>query len=284
MRMKRLCWGLAATSMFMTMFQQVEAAAAAPESAVSGPQMSYADFADLADSAELVLKVRIRKLVRVDDERASGLRPGTGRFYVRAETLSLLLGESAIGESVAYLADIPLDGRGKPPLLKKQEVLLFARPVPGRPAELQLVARDAQISNDPMIEATVRSILTEMVSSDAPSRITGVNEVIHVPGNLAGQGETQIFLATEDRSAASITVQHYASGRAAWGVSFSELLANVGHPPREGTLAWYRLACFLPNSLPVGANVSETASSRRQAEADYRMILGELGACRRTRR
>jgi hypothetical protein len=71
--------------------------------------------------------------------------------------------------------------------------------------------------------------------------------------------------------------------RAQWGASFSELVADVGRPPARETLEWYRLACFLPNRLPAGANLSETASARAQAQSDFRTVLGELGACQRNR-
>ena len=245
---------------------------------------TFADLADLADSADLVVSVQLRDLVRVPDERATGLRPGWGRFYVRARTQALLMGPSSVGESLAYLADLPLDARGKPPSLKKKEAYLFARPVAGRAGELQLVAPDAQVLLDPAGEARLRALLQQLAAPDAPSKVTGVREAIHVPGNLAGQGETQIFLKTTDGSAASIAVRHEPGGAVRWGVSFSELVADVGNPPARETLEWYRLACFLPNSLPINANLSEGASARRQADADYRMVLGELGACPRSRR
>ena len=118
--------------------------------------------------------------------------------------------------------------------------------------------------------------------ADAPVRVTGVRELLHVPGTLSGQGETQIFLTTGDGSAASITVRHEPGAPPVWGASFSELVADVGNPPQQDTLAWYRLACFLPDAPPQGANVSGGYAERRQAEADYRMVIGELGPCRRT--
>ncbi|MCB2059275.1 MAG: hypothetical protein R3E09_08525 [Novosphingobium sp.] len=260
--------------------------ALAAETAQGGQsaRVPYADLADLADSARLVLRAQVRTLARVENERAPGLRPGWGRFFVKAKTRMLLTGDTPLGEDLRYLVDLPLDARGKAPSVKKKDVLLFARPVSGRPGEIQLVAPDAQLLWDEALEARLRAILTELVAPDAPGRITGVREIIHVPGNLAGEGETQIFLSTSDRSAASITVRHRPGAPPMWGVSFSELVADVGNPPRRETLAWYRLACFLPDRLPRGANHSETAAGRAQAEADYRMVLGELGTCSSSRR
>ncbi|MCJ2180788.1 hypothetical protein MTR64_19630 [Novosphingobium sp. 2580] len=249
--------------------------------APAGPEPTFADIADLADSAGLVVLVEVTKMVRVEDSRAPGRQQGYGRFYVEAKTLALLTGSAPLGESVKYLVDLSLDARGKPPKLKKQSVFLFARAVPGRPGELQLVTPTAQWQRTAAGEARLRAILKSLVSPDAPAKVTGVRELFYAPGNLAGQGETQIFLKTEDGSAASITVQHEGSGPPVWGVSFSELVADLGHPPQPETLAWYRLACFLPNMPPPGANVSEGFAEKRQAEADYRMVLGELGVCRR---
>ncbi|TCM18732.1 hypothetical protein EDF56_104264 [Novosphingobium sp. PhB165] len=242
-------------------------------------EATFADLATLADSAPLVVRATVRKMARVEDARAPGLTPGMGRFYVDADTRSLLTGSSPIGQSFAYLVDLPLDARGKPPTLKKQDVLLFARPVAGRPGELQLVTPTAQQLWSEQVEARVRSLLKALVSPDAPARITGVRELLFVPGNLAGQGETQIFLSTESGSAASITVVHEPGTVPAWGVSFSELVADIGHPPKPETLEWYRLACSLPANPPQRANVSEGVEAMKQAAADYRMVLNQLGPC-----
>jgi len=274
-------WLLMMTMMLIG--QASQHVSAQPRAAAAMPAHSYADLADLTDSADLVLRARLRKLIRVEDERAPGLRPGEGRFYIRANTQALLAGSSPLGELLTYLVDLPLDERGRPPALKKRDALIFARPVPGLPGALQLVARDAQVLHDERTEATVRSILTQKLSPGAPARVTGVREIIHVPGNLAGQGETQVFLDTEDGSAASITVQHRPGQPAAWGASFSELVADIGRPPRKNTLVWYRLACFLPNNLSPAANLSSNPASRRQALADYRFVLGALGVCQRNR-
>lgn len=244
--------------------------------------VTYADLAGMADSAPLVVHARIKKLVRVADERTSAPRAGHGRFYVQAETRALITGRTAIGQAFAYLVDLPLDGRGKPIARKKDEVILFARPVAGRPGELQLVRPSAQIAWNPETETRVRGIVTALLAPDAPAVVTGARELIHVPGNLAGEGETQIFLHTADSSAASITVRHQPGQAPQWGVSFSELVAAAGRPPERDTLEWYRLACALPMSPPPGANLSEGPEAQQRAEADYRLVLASLGPCRRT--
>lgn len=251
---------------------------AAPAS--SGP--TYADLAGLADSAPLVVRARLRKLVRVEDARMRPASPGTARFYVQGETRTLITGGSPIGQAFAYLVDLPVDAKGRPIARKKDEVILFARPVAGRPGELQLVRPGAQIAWSQATEARLRTIITALLATDAPARITGVREIIHVPGTLAGEGETQIFLNTAGNSAASITVRRQPGRPPQWGASFSELVAELGSPPARETLEWYRLACALPANPPAEANMSEGATARAQAEADYRFVLEALGRCRRT--
>lgn len=253
-----------------------------PAAAPRPPAATYADLAGLADSAPLVVHARIKKLARIEDERTRPPRPGTGRFYVVAETRALITGRTPIGQSFAYLVDLPLDAKGKPLAKKKDGVILFARPVQGRAAELQLVRPSAQIAWNPATEARVREVVTALLSPEAPAAVTGVREVIHVPGNLAGEGETQIFLSTADSSAASITVRHQPGQAPQWGASFSELVAAAGRPPARDTIEWFRLACALPAGVPAGANLSEGTAAQQQAEADYRMVVASLGACQRT--
>jgi len=252
-------------------------------SAAPAPGATYADLADLSDSARLVLRAQVRKMAPVESARARGVRAGWTRYYIEARTEALIRGDAPLGQSLRYLVDLPPDERGKAPKLKKKSVLLFVANAQGPAGDLQLVAPDAQILWDADIEARTRGILAALVASDSPRKVTGVREAIHVPGNLAGEGETQFFLDTADQSAASITVRHQSGGATAWGVSFSEVAAPSDSAPQRDTLTWYRLACFLPNRLPRGVNLSEDAASRGQAEADYRTVLGELGPCERNR-
>ena len=162
--------------------------------AAAAPLVTYADLADLADGAPLVIRAQPRKIAVVEPARARGLRPGWGRFYVEARTEALIAGSAPLGEALQYLVDLPLDAKGKPPAIKKKSVVLFARPVAGRPGELQLVAPDAQLLWDAALDARLKAVLRELYAPAAPPRISGVREAVHVSGDLAGSGETQIFL------------------------------------------------------------------------------------------
>ncbi len=253
-------------------FAQVPAALAGP---------TYADLADLADHAPLVAKVDIRDAVRLKPEQAPGVRSGMARVYFKAKIRALLLGET-IGESASYLADVPVDPKGKPPKLKKTTALIFARPVAARPGELQLVSTVGQVAWSQPTEDRVRAILTELVAPGAPPRVTGVREVSFVPGNLIGEGETQIFLATEAGDAVSISVVHRPGEPPVWGVAFGEIVDQAARPPLRDTLAWYRLACFLPAGLSTATNLSGDGDTQRRAAEDYRYVRGQLGPCPRT--
>ena len=248
------------------------------------PPPTFADLADLADGAPLVIKAQVRKLAAVNPLLARGVRAGWARFYVEAKTEALIAGSVPIGEALRYLVDLPLDAKGKPPKLKKQSVVLFARTVPARPGELQLVATDAQLVWTPALDTQLRGLLAELLAPAAPPRITGVREAIHVTGNLAGEGETQLFLLAANGEPAAITVQRRPNQPTRWSVSFSEVVGDMATTPRRDTLAWYRLACFLPPLLPTGANISADQADRAAAGSDYRYVLAELGACPRTRR
>lgn len=171
----------------------------------SDSALAYADLVDLALPAQVALRAQVRKAIRLKPQEAPGLPAGQARLYIEARTTALLIGP-AQGESVRFLADVPLDARGKVPKLNKTAVLVLARAVPGRPGELQLVAPDAMLALTPGREATLRAILTETAQPDAPPAITALREVLHVSGNLADEGETQLFLATATGAPVSISV------------------------------------------------------------------------------
>ena len=249
----------------------------------AAPEPTYADLVDLTDSVPLILRAQIRTQSTVEAERARGLRPGWVRLYVTAKVEALLFGKAAVSEAQEYLVDVPLDAKGRPPKLTKTSVLLFARPVPGRPGMLQLVTPDAQVPSTPARDARVRAIIGELLAPGAPGRIAGVREAINVAGDLAGEGETQLFLTAKDGAPVAITVTRKTGEPPRWSVSFSEVVETDAKPPAAGTLPWYRLACFLPRRLPAGTNLSESPAEKQQAEADYQLVLQGLGACARTR-
>lgn len=248
-----------------------------------GPAMTYADLADLSDGAQLVLRAKVRKQAELEPERATGVATGHARLYVEARTTALISGSVPVGEALRYLVDVPLDSRGKAPKLKNREVLLFARPVAGRPGEIQLVASDAQLLWSESEEARVRGILRESVAPDAPPRLRGVRDVLSVEGTLAGESETQLFIDTAGEGPLSITVARRPGQPAIWGVSWSEIVDQAARPPERETLEWYRLACFLPAQLPSSASLSADPADRRRAEQDYRFVLEQLGPCPRNR-
>ena len=244
---------------------------------------SYADLVDLAAPSAVVVKAQIRKATRLEPERAPGVKQGWARLYIEAKTEAVVGGRTALGEALRYLVDVPLDAKAKVPKLTKRSVILFARPVAARPGELQLVAPDAQLLWDPLLDQRVRGILAELYAPSAPQAITGVREAIHVAGALVGEGESQFFLATASDSPAAIAVSRAAGGDPRWSVSFSELVETGAPPPARETLAWYRLACFLPQQLPAGTNLSATAEDQQAAESDYRFVIAQLGPCPRLR-
>lgn len=246
------------------------------------PDLSYADLVDLALPAQVVLRAEIRKAVRLKPEEAPGLPAGRARLYIEARTIALLVGEG-LGESTRFLADVPLDARGKPPKLGKAQVLVLARSVPERPGELQLVAPDAMLALTPAREATLRAILTETAQPEAPPAITTLREALHVPGNLAGEGETQLFLGTATGAPVSISVLRRPGQPTTWGVSFTEIVDSAARAPLPASLAWYRLACGLPRRMPERANISATLADRRIAAEDYVQVLADLGPCLRNR-
>ena len=262
-------------------FCAVALIAAAPASPPPGP--TYADLVDMSDSASLILKAKIRRQSIVEPERSPGLRPGWVRLYIQAEVEALLFGKTAVGDAQAYLVDAPLDARGRAPKLTKTSVLLFARPAANRPGELQLVTPDAQIPSTPARDTRVRAIIGELLTPGAPGRIGTVREAINVPGDLAGEGETQLFLTTKEGAPVAITVSRKTGEGPRWSVSFSEVVETEAKPPAPETLSWYRLACFLPPRLPAAANLSEGTAARQQAETDYQFVVKELGTCERTR-
>ena len=258
-------------------FPIVYAANAQVSSETEGP--GYVALARLADAAPQVLRVQVKKTTVVDPARAPDVAPTMARLFVEAQVLNLIRGKQGVSESIRYLVDVPRNAKGNVPKLKKQQFLLFARPGT-RAGEVQLVSKDAQVAWTAATEQQVRTIVTELVSTGAPPAIKGIREALHVRGNLQGEGETQVFLATSTGDPVSITVLRRPGLAPRWAVSLTEIVDEAAAPPKRNTLLWYRLACSLPREIPARALVSDTPADNDLARRDYNFVLEQLGPCR----
>jgi len=252
------------------------------QTSAARPGLSYADIVDLADKAPLVANVRIRNIIALKAEQAGAVPAGHKRLFVEADVTGLIRGEAGIAPVVTYLYDAPTDARGKIAKLKKAQVILFARPG-ARPGEIQLIAPDAQIPATPAEVDRVKSILSALVAPNTPPRILDLGDAFHVAGTVAGEGETQIFLRTENGDPVSLSILRRPGQAPHWAVALGEIMDEAARAPEPGSLLWYRLACTLPATLPARAVRSLSVQDAEAARADYGVVIASLGPCGRTR-
>ena len=254
-----------------------------PAAAAAAP--SYADLADLALAAPVAAHVRLKRAIPLKPAQAGAVAPSRTRFFVEAEVLSLIRGDQGSPVAVSYLADFPNGPNSKPAKLqKKSEYIVLAAPVPGREGELRLVAPDAQLPYSPEVAARLRNILREATAPSAAPAVTGVGRAFHVPGSLAGESETQIFVQTAAGEPVSLTVLRRPGETPMWAVALGEIVDDAAAEPKRDSLLWYRLACGLPRALPPQSLADAAPQHVPAIQADYRLILDRLGPCGRTRR
>ncbi|HTG38318.1 hypothetical protein [Sphingomonas sp.] len=243
------------------------------------PVQPYAVTVDRVLDAPLIVDATIRSAVRIKGAEAAGVRTNHTRFYVEADLAALIRGPGAVPPRLGWLVDVPNDARGRPPQLKRQRVIAFARPVAGRPSQIQLIAPDSQIAWTPGDDAQIKRVVRDILSPDAPPAITGIGNAFHVPGSLPGEGETQIFLQTESGDPVSILVLRRPGEQRRWAVALGEIVDEAAGPPERDTLLWYRLACGLPRTLPESATANEEPGRAALAAEDYTYVLRALGSC-----
>ena len=279
--------------MFRTRFVSLSAAIAAaspqllmPAAAQTAAQPAavvppYAEVAELVLESPALLDAQVRSAARIKGVEAANVAPGRVRFYVEADVLALIRAPGAMPTRVGYVVDVPLDARGKLPKLNKRRVLLFARPVTGQAAMVQLTTLDSQRDWSPDLDALVRRVVQEVVAPDAPPAITGLGNAFHVPGTLHGEGETQIFVQTATGAPISLSILRRPGEQRRWAVALGEVVDDAAAPPPRDTLLWYRLACGLPRTLPAASTANEEPANAALAREDYAFVLQQLGPCRR---
>jgi hypothetical protein len=245
--------------------------------------LAYADVADLATSAPFTLEARIRKATKITGPAAVGTLLTHQRFLIEADVTALIRGPGTLPPRIAYLYDAPRDAKGRVPKLVKTQVILFAEPVRGRANQVQLIAPDAQIPAVAEDSRRARSILADATSPDSPPAITGIGSAFHVAGMLKGEGETQIFLASEDGRPLSFNIVRAVGRSPSWSVSIGEIVDAAAPQPQRDTFLWYRLACFVPARLPPASIADASDEDAQLIAADYQLVVSGLGACQRLR-
>ncbi|WP_411291163.1 hypothetical protein [Sphingorhabdus sp.] len=271
---------------FLSVAASAPAQNASPEFspfAIEAEAASYADIADLVVISPLIIDVSVRKVQKVSPEQALAVPATMQRVLIEADVMALIRGEGGITPRVRFVVDIPKDPKGKIPKLKKQRLFLFGRQVERRPGEIQLSRPNALAYFSPANDSLVRDITKEAVELNAPRRIASITSAFHSAGTVLGEGETQIFLKTDNDKPLSLTVLSRPGQQKQWAVSTAEVIDASATAPQRFSLLWYRLACGLPRNLPServeGANNENTA----RAQADYKFVIEALGPCGRKR-
>lgn len=257
---------------------------AAPDSPapVQPAEFTYADLADLALAAPVAAHVRLKRSVALAPAEAGNVAAGRTRFYIVADVVALIQGAEDLPLQVSYLADVPAVNGKSTRLAKKAEYIVLARPVRGRPGELQLVSPDAHLPFTTERANTIRSILREAAATGAAPEITGIARAFHVAGTIPGESETQIFLQTADGRPVSLSILRRPGSAAQWAVSLSEVTDESAGAPSPNSLLWYRLACALPPAMPP-SSFADAPESEAAIQADYKVVMDALGRCARNR-
>lgn len=253
-----------------------------PALSAGNTKFSYADLADLALSAPIVVGVTVVRAERLRGELAPGLVPGKARFLIEAETGMLLRGVDGLPGSISYIVDVPLDAKGRAPKLKKARFILIADRVAGRAQEVRLTSPYSQLDWTPSTESQLRTLLTEASAASAAPPVTGIGNAFHVPGAIPGESETQIFLTTSNNRPISLSVLRRPGEQPQWSVALSEMIDESARAPAPATLLWYRLACFLPARMSGRSIASLSENEAWAIRRDYQYVLQQLGPCGRT--
>ena len=167
---------------------------------------TYADLVAMAMAADTVAIVAVEDQIAFPEERAPDVPPSHIRLYLESLTQSLLSGPQAVGAQLAFVVDQRREPDGDAPDLEDRRFLVFGDLSQSQPGALQLLSSDSMLPAGPQLEARVRRVLTQLAAADVPPAVTGLRDVISVPGNLVGESETQMFVETDTGAPVSLTV------------------------------------------------------------------------------
>ena len=237
---------------------------------------SFADTAELALAAPVIVRATIVKASRISGKSAADVAPGRVRMQVTAQISNVLVAPGALGQALKWLWDAPLDSRGRPPQAKGLDILAFLAAVPAADGSSRLASRRAQQPWDPSLADRVRAVVADQRSGTVPI-IRGVSNGFRADGTVPGESESQFFLTSADGKPATLVVQNRPGEVRRVLVARGDIIDESAERVRTNTLLWYRLACFLPARLPAAAGGDDPALAK-----DWRDALASLGPCGKT--
>lgn len=266
------------THVFCCLFLGGSAFAAPPQESLS--PLSYADIADLAAPAEVIVEGKVRTLIALKAPSPAP-PPDRIRYYAELSASAAIRAPAALPPTLSFLIDLPTT-RGAAKQVKGRSLILFGHPGQ-RPGQFQLLSSTALLPLSPDTDSRVRAVAADVAAADAPPAVTGVAEAFHVAGTVEGESETQIFLSTASERPISLSIIRRPDQAPRFGASLGEIVKENPTLPQRDTLLWYRLACGLPQRLPASALAGIGPREADAARADYAAFLSELGPCNRTR-
>lgn len=236
---------------------------------------SFADTAELALAAPVIVRATITKIKQISGKAAPDVAAGRGRFLVTIAVSNVIVAPGATAATLRYLWDAPVDSRARPLQSKGMDVLAFLA-VPGGDGSARLASRRGQQPWDLALADTVRAVVADQRSGKVPV-IRGVSNGFRADGTIAGESESQFFLTSADGKPAALVVQNRPGEVRRVLVARGDIIDESAERVRPGTLLWYRLACFLPALLPTAAGGTDPALAK-----DWRDALASLGPCAKT--
>lgn len=263
-------------SLILVTIGPVAAVAQAPAPSPPNDRLaSFADTAELALAAPVIVRATITKASRISAKAAPDVAAGRVRLFVTIAVSNVIVAPAAIGATLQYLWDAPLDSRGRPPQVKGMEVLAFLAP-PGTAGATRLASRRGQQAWDPALADSVRAIVADQRSGSVPV-IRGVSNGFRADGTVPGESESQFFLTSADGKPATLVVQNRPGELQRVLVARGDIIDESAQRVKPGSLLWYRLACFLPAALPAAAGGGDPELAK-----DWRDALASLGRCGKT--
>jgi hypothetical protein len=253
--------------------------APAPVAPQFGPEPSWTDWADLALSSPVVLRVEVARVDRLSKREAPDVPAGEVRAIVRAGLKAAIRAPGVLPAEAAWRWQGPADSRGRVPIPKGAPLLLFAEPLGGGgdPAvqPLKLVEPGGQQPWSAQGEAIVRDVLKQALSRTARVMlVTGVKDAFRSEGDVAGASESQFFLEATDGRPLTLLVLRKPGAEPMVRVATGDLVDRA-QPVAPRTLLWRGLACGMPDRLP------DALAANPGLADDYALARADIGACGR---